>query len=65
MSNPVAKGGFINLCDAKSLPKSRIHEICFVHKKLVVLGFNATLTAKVISRRSMLRMCFRAFSHQY
>ena len=32
---------------------------------LVVLGFNATLTAKVISWRSMTHMCFLAFSHQY
>ena len=32
---------------------------------LVVLGFNATLTAKVISWRLMMHMCFLAFSHQY
>ena len=32
---------------------------------LVVLGFNATLTAKVISWRSVMHMCFLAFSHQY
>ena len=32
---------------------------------LVVLGFNATLTAKVISWRSLTHMCFLAFSHQY
>ena len=32
---------------------------------LVVLGFNATLTAKVISGRSVTHMCFLAFSHQY
>ena len=32
---------------------------------LVVLGFNATLTAKVISWRSVTPMCFLAFSHQY
>ena len=32
---------------------------------LVVLGFNATLTAKVISRRSVTHMCFLAFLHQY
>ena len=31
----------------------------------VVLGFNATLTAKVISWQSMTHMCFLAFSHQY
>ena len=31
----------------------------------VVLGFNATLTAKVISWRSVTHMCFLAFSHQY
>ena len=32
---------------------------------LVVLEFNATLTAKVISWRSVTYMCFLAFSHQY
>ena len=32
---------------------------------LVVLGLNATLTAKVISWRSVTLMCFLAFSHQY
>ena len=32
---------------------------------LFVLGFNATLTAKVISWRSVTHMCFLAFSHQY
>ena len=32
---------------------------------LVVLGFNAHLTAKVISWRSETHMCFLAFSHQY
>ena len=33
--------------------------------RLVVLGFNATLTAKVISWRSVTRMSFLAISHQY
>ena len=32
---------------------------------LLVLGFNATLTAKVISWRSVTQLCFLAFSHQY
>ena len=32
---------------------------------LVVLRFNATLTAKVISWRSVTHMCFLVFSHQY
>ena len=32
---------------------------------LVVLGFNASLTAKVISWRSVTHICFLAFSHQY
>ena len=32
---------------------------------LVVLGFNATLTAKVMSWRSVMHMCFLAFSHRY
>ena len=32
---------------------------------LVVLGFNATLTAKVMSWRPVTHMCFLAFSHQY
>ena len=36
----------------------------FFHK-LVILRFNATLTAKVISWRSVTHMCFLAFSHQY
>ena len=36
-------------------------DICW----LVVLEFNATLTAKVISWRSVTHMCFLAFSHQY
>ena len=31
----------------------------------VVLGFNATLIAKVILWRSVTHMCFLAFSHQY
>ena len=31
----------------------------------VVLGFNATLTAKVILWQSVMHMCFLAFSHQY
>ena len=32
---------------------------------LVVLRFNATLTAKVISWRSVTHMCFLVFSHQH
>ena len=32
---------------------------------LVVLGFNATLTPKVLSWRSVTHTCFLAFSHQY
>ena len=32
---------------------------------LVLLGFNATLTANVISWWSVMHMCFLAFSHQY
>ena len=32
---------------------------------LFVFGFNATLTAKVISWRLVMHMCFLAFSHQY
>ena len=35
------------------------------HGWLVVLGFNATFTAKVISWQSVTHMCFLAFSHQY
>ena len=34
-------------------------------EKGVVLGFNATLTVKVISWQSVMHMCFLAFSHQY
>ena len=36
-----------------------------VASELVVLGFNATLTAKVISWPSVMHMCFLAFLHQY
>ena len=32
---------------------------------LVEFGFNATLTSKVISWRSVTHMCFLGFSHQY
>ena len=39
--------------------------ILLVDWLLVVLGFNATLTAKVISWQSVTHMCFLAFSHQY
>ena len=35
------------------------------HNWLVLLGFNATLTAKAKSWRSVTHMCFLAFSHQY
>ena len=41
----------------------RIYMSCAFGWLLVVLGFNATLTAKVISWRSMTHMCFLAFSH--
>ena len=36
---------------------------CSLSGWLVVLGLNATLTAKVISWRLMMHMCFLAFSH--
>ena len=42
---------------------TKIHQKAFGW--LVVLEFNATLTAKVISWRSVTHMCFLAFSHQY
>ena len=32
---------------------------------LVVSGFNAALTAEVVSWRSVTHMCFLTFSHQY
>ena len=32
---------------------------------MIVLAFNATLTAKVIQRRSVTQICFLAFLHQY
>ena len=32
---------------------------------MVVLGFKATLTAKVISWRSVMHLCFLAFSYHY
>ena len=41
----------------------RFHITNIVVSWLVVLGFNAILTAKVISWRSMTHMCFLAFSH--
>ena len=52
------------------IPKSlqNIKEIkldLFLVGWLVVLGFIATLTAKVISWRSVTHMCFLAISHQY
>ena len=43
----------------------RRRPIYFKIFRLVVLEFNATLTAKVISWRSVTHMCFLAFSHQY
>ena len=61
---------FINLC---TYSWCTFYQLCF-HSELtpssifdhfVVLGFNATLTAKVISWRSVTHMCFLAFSHQY
>ena len=36
-----------------------------MHGWLVVLGFNATLTAIVISWQSVTHVCSLAFSHQY
>ena len=32
---------------------------------LVIFGFNATLTARIISWQSMTHICFLVFSHQY
>ena len=43
--------------------KDPLHFLCVGW--LVVLGFNTTLTAKVISWRSVMHVCFLAFSHQY
>ena len=37
--------------------------LCFLLSWLVLLGFNATWTAKVTSRRSVTRICFLAFSY--
>ena len=51
--------------NALSLYSSRIFSFDWLVAWLVVLGFNATLTAKVISWRSVTHMCFLAFSHQY
>ena len=39
--------------------------VAFVKGWLVVLGFKAILTARVISWRSVTHMCSLAFSHQY
>ena len=43
----------------------RVVALCEKDGWLVVLGFNTTLTAKIISWRSVTHMCFLAFSHQY
>ena len=56
----------LNMAKAKlvtSISSLSIHIFDLV--VLVVLGFNATLTAKVISWRLVTHMCFLAFSHQY
>ena len=45
-----------SVCERTILPE---------HLWLVVLGFNATLTAKVIAWRSVTHMSFLAFSRQY
>ena len=63
-------GKGLKLGIAEQMIKSLIHIITLTHYqmtnfRLVVLGFNATLTAKVISWRSVTHMCFLAFSHQY
>ena len=55
--------GTFNPLSKKPFPKRQTSESPKL--KLVVLGFNATLTAKVISWRSVTHMCFLAFSHQY
>ena len=45
---------------------SIVSKIPYTRKKLVVaLGFNASLTAMVMSWRSMTYLCFLALSHQY
>ena len=47
------------------IPRARWCLLETMYGWLVVLGFNATLTAKVISWRSVTHMCFLAFLHQY
>ena len=51
--------------ETKMCPRFRKYKSCSSVVLLVALVFNATLTAKVISWRSVTHMCFLAFSHQY
>ena len=58
-------------CDRETFPIFKIQHL-FTHNisknrhiKVVALGFNASLTAKVISWRSVTHICVLAFSRQY
>ena len=58
----------VSLCSIQAhRPESKLCAISqfSTSQRLVILGFNATLTAKVISWWSVTHMCFLAFSHQY
>ena len=57
---------YLGAYEERIRPKRGILNLCFQLKNwlLVVLGFNASLTAKVISWRSITHMCFLAFLHQ-
>ena len=55
----------LNLSSANAFTLVWAQILSFGKGWLVVLEFNATLTAKVISWRSVTHMCFLAFSHQY
>ena len=46
-------------------PESKFATTGYWGRTMVVLGFNVTWTAKVISWRSVMHMCFLAFSHEY
>ena len=50
---------------SRTLPAVRYNDHWYIDGWLVVLGFNPTVTAMVISWRSVTHMCFLAFLHQY
>ena len=55
----------LSVCLSRNYPNKTLFGRFKIMIWLVVLGFNATLTSKIISWRSLTHMCFLAFSHQY